>query len=82
MNPYYQPRNFRYELSEPEGCAPRKSLKPEMNYGLGIDASVSSGAATGAVGNKTGPNFILGGSNGFSTTTMILLLAAAVAGGQ
>ena len=42
MKPYYQPRNFRHSLSTPEGCTPRASLKPEMNFGAG---SFSSGGS-------------------------------------
>ncbi|MDD5139391.1 MAG: hypothetical protein PHY43_03905 [Verrucomicrobiales bacterium] len=79
MKPFYQPRNFRHELSAPEGCTPRVRLKPEMKCGIGVSASQSSSAATGAQSVKGPTNFIVGGSSGISGTTILLIVGAALA---
>jgi hypothetical protein len=42
---YFQPRNFRHELTESEGCAPRISLRPVMRCGIGIGLTVGGGLA-------------------------------------
>ena len=79
LKSYYQPRNFRHSLSEPEGCTPRESLKPQMRCGLGIQASQQQSAATGPISTKTGNNFINGGSNGISMTVILIVVGVAAA---
>ena len=45
----------------------------------GYSASQSDAASTGAVSNKTGPNFILGGSTGVSMTVILVIIGAGAA---
>ena len=45
----------------------------------GYSASQSSAAATGAISTKTGPNFIMGGSNGVSMPVILIVVGVAAA---
>lgn len=49
---YFQPKNFRHQLTELDGCKPRVTLKPDMKCGIGaaIGATLAAGTTLGAVG--------------------------------
>lgn len=47
---YFQPRNFRHELVEREGCAPPVTLKPVMQFGVGIITAASIAGVAGIAG--------------------------------
>jgi hypothetical protein len=58
QNFYFQPRNFRHELAEKEGCAPRQSCKPNLSCGIGVATGIGLTAGLGIVGGVAG----IGGS--------------------